>query len=91
MSPTPEQLAQWRKESHKNWLEDKELNATSSSSKAYVNGYLRARTEQATEIVSCKPITADDITDEMVAAYHTTTSSSKEAVLRIVNAYLGTT
>jgi hypothetical protein len=35
------------------------------------------------------PITADDVTDEMVTAYHTTTSSSKEAVMRIVNAYLG--
>jgi hypothetical protein len=35
-----------------------------------------------------QPITTADITDEMVAAYHTTTSSSKEAVLRIVNAYL---
>jgi hypothetical protein len=35
-----------------------------------------------------QPIVVNDVTDEMVAAYHTTTSSSKEAVLRIVNAYL---
>jgi hypothetical protein len=35
------------------------------------------------------PITADMVTDEMVAAYRTTASSSKEAVMRIVNAYLG--
>ena len=34
------------------------------------------------------PITADDVTDEMVSAYHTTTSSSKEAILRIVNAWI---
>jgi hypothetical protein len=54
-----EQIAQWRKESHKNWLEDADLNATSSSSKAYENGYLRARAEQATEIAALKAQVAE--------------------------------
>jgi hypothetical protein len=58
MSPTPEEITEWRKESHKNWLEDKELNATSCSSKAYENGYLRARTEHAPEIAALKELRA---------------------------------
>jgi hypothetical protein len=58
MSPTPELLTAWRKESHKNWLKDADLNATSSSSKAYEKGYLRARAEQATEIAELKELRA---------------------------------
>ena len=60
---TPEQLAKWREEAATAYMTDDISFITSNEKRNYIAGYLRAKqeTEQA-----LTPITADDVTDEMV-------------------------
>jgi hypothetical protein len=53
-APSPEQIEEWRKEAEFAWLLDPSSQIHEESCSAYIKGYLRARTEQATEITELK-------------------------------------
>jgi hypothetical protein len=86
MNPSPEQISEWREESGDAWREDLEVMAKSKHEN-YVAGFLKARSAPFT------PITADDVTDEMVAIYcHSDLSSRSDhidMIVAAVNAYMG--
>jgi hypothetical protein len=52
-TPTPEQIAEWTDKGNHAWLENLEV-MSRSKHENYVAGYIRARTEQATEIAELK-------------------------------------
>jgi hypothetical protein len=54
MNISPEQIAEWRKEAESAWLLDTFAQIREGSYSAYIKGYIRARTEQATEIAALK-------------------------------------
>jgi hypothetical protein len=54
MTPTPEQLQAWREEAHWLYLKDTSVDFDTEREFVYEAGYLRARTEQATEIAELK-------------------------------------
>jgi hypothetical protein len=77
MTPTPAQIGEWRESGCNAFILDSEVSLGTCGAQAYVYGYIRARTVQATEIAELKaklaeplaPITADMVTDEMALAY----------------------
>jgi hypothetical protein len=54
MNPSPEQVSEWRKEAESAWSLDSFAQIREGSYSAYIKGYIRARTEQATEIAALK-------------------------------------
>jgi hypothetical protein len=56
MTPTPEQLAQLTNDAKLAYFNDGTIGISHKPIEAYVSGYLRARTEQATEIAALKAL-----------------------------------
>jgi hypothetical protein len=57
MNPSPEQIAEWQAEAKKQamqWYADIQCHMPINVTDIYIQGYLRARTEQATEIAALK-------------------------------------
>jgi hypothetical protein len=54
MTPSPEQIAQWRAAAEKPYHDEYGIDNDARTKFAYTLGYLRARTEQATEIAALK-------------------------------------
>jgi hypothetical protein len=53
-APTPTQIAEWFKQGAATFLKDKHAATFNTPDYFYASGYLRARTEQATEIAALK-------------------------------------
>jgi hypothetical protein len=54
MKPSPEQIAEWRKDAEKPYHDEYGIDNDARTKHAYTLGYIRARTEQATEIAELK-------------------------------------
>jgi hypothetical protein len=59
MNPSPEQIAEWREKAATAYMADDSVNDLVHPILAYEFGYLRARTEQATEIAELKALAAN--------------------------------
>jgi hypothetical protein len=85
MNPSPEQIAQWRKATEKPYHDEYGIDNDARTKCAYTLGYLRARTEQTTEIAELK----DDLQFvERWAVHHGTKSHmTPENALSIIQHY----
>jgi hypothetical protein len=54
MNPSPEQVSEWERRAEKAWNIDDNISNFDVTERGYIQGYLRARTEQATEIAELK-------------------------------------
>jgi hypothetical protein len=91
MNPTPEQISEWRKDAEKPYHNEYGIDNDARTKFAYTLGYIRARAEQDPEIASCKPITAEDVTDEMMTNFirgHTDNMTYQKTFIAAVNAYM---
>ena len=62
MTPIPEQIAEWRGIARLMWFEDNSIDAIDGHKNCYIAGYVKARTEQATEIAELKAKLAEVVT-----------------------------
>jgi hypothetical protein len=80
ITPTPEQLAQWREDAYKEWSNTHTGHLRNSD--VYIEGYLRAKTEQATEIAALKAQVAElrDTATSQLYAHHALQDSLAEVM-----------